>query len=303
MIAVLCLAAALQAPRPSVVARVDRKHLAVGEMLVLTVRAQTSGGPALSWTLPSFPGFSLVATHEVADVSVRPDAGLRSSVRELTLRADRAGNIVIGPIRVRQGRATAATGPIMINVDRSAGSAAALAPTAQALLDGAPPPPASDQVSVVVLVPGDSIALGAQLDVLVVAWFPRDVRLRLRAQPVLTLPPAVGVWAYADERPNDPVAARLVGGRWMDAYVLHTTAFPLEAGPLVLPAATVDYVVPVSFSVFSREERYSLRSDSAVITVVAAWRPAGRSMIATWSATDSLSPSESPRWRCTPVSR
>jgi hypothetical protein len=273
VIAVFCVLALFQAPRLTVAAGVDRTRLAVGEVLVLTVRVETAGGPPLSWTLPPLAGLALVATHEVTDVSVRPDAGLRNSVRELTLRADRAGTLVIGPIRVRQGKLVAQTKPIRLTVERSAGPAAALAPPARALLDAAPAPARSDQVSVVVLVPSDTIEVGAQLDLLVVAWFPRELRQRLRVQPVLTLAPAVGVWAYADERPDDPVVARLVDGHWMDGYAVHSTVFPLEPGPLVVPAATVDYSVPVSFSIFSREERYSLRSDSAVITVVAP--PAG----------------------------
>jgi len=265
----LCLVAALQGPGLTVHAQVDRTRLAVGEALVLTVRAQTAGGPPLSWTLPALQGLALVGTHEVTDVSVRPDAGLRTTVRELTLRADRAGTLIIGPIKVRQGKLVAQTKPLIIAIDRSAGPAAALAPTARALLDAAPAPPTSDQVSIVVLVPSDTVEVGAQLDLVVVAWFPRDLRLRLRAQPVVTLAPAVGVWAYADERPDDPVITRLLNGRWMDGYVVHSTVFPLEPGPLVVPAATVDYSVPVSFSIFSREERYSLRSDSATLTVLA----------------------------------
>src|SRR5439155_584241 len=82
-------------------------------------------------------------------------------------------------------------------------------------------------VALTVLVPGDTVLIGQQLDVLVAAWFPRDLRLRLRGQPRMTLPTPAGVWSYPEERPEEPVAARLVHGSWMDVYVLHEIMFPL----------------------------------------------------------------------------
>jgi tetratricopeptide (TPR) repeat protein len=54
----------------------------------------------------------------------------------------------------------------------------------------------------------------------------------------------------------------------MDLYVTHRIVFPLEPGLLTIPPASVSYDVPVSFSIFSREERYSLRSDSMTIVVL-----------------------------------
>jgi hypothetical protein len=54
----------------------------------------------------------------------------------------------------------------------------------------------------------------------------------------------------------------------MDVYVAHRVLFPLEPGRLIIPPASVAYDVPVSFSIFSREERYSLHSDSVAITVL-----------------------------------
>src|SRR5207248_1157487 len=48
----------------------------------------------------------------------------------------------------------------------------------------------------------------------------------------------------------------------------HQIVFPLAVGRVTIPAATVDYAVPVSFSFFSREERYSLKSDSVLVTVL-----------------------------------
>src|SRR6266571_1454450 len=86
--------------------------------------------------------------------------------------------------------------------------------------------------------------------------------------PILTLQTPEGVWSYPGVSPSEPAASRLVRGGWMDLFVAHQVVFPLAAGRVTIPPATVDYAVPVSFSFFSREERYSLKSDSVVVTVL-----------------------------------
>ncbi len=271
MIAALWLIALAQRGAPLVTATVDRTRLSVGDALVLTVRARTRSTQTLTFALPPFAGFAIVATHEVTDVSLGARMGgavLRTTLRQVTLRAERAGELVIGPVRVQQGATVVATQPIPIIAERASGPAAALSPSARGLLGAAPAPERGDQVALTVLVPGDTVLIGQQLDVLVAAWFPRDLRLRLRGQPRMTLPTPAGVWSYPEERPEEPVAARLVHGSWMDVYVLHEIMFPLAGAPLVIPPASVEYAVPVSFSIFSREERYALHSDSVALTVL-----------------------------------
>src|SRR5206468_8788162 len=62
-------------------------------------------------------------------------------------------------------------------------------------------------------------------------------------------------------------------------FVAHQAVFPLTRGLIVIPPAVVDYAVPVSFSFFSREDRYSLRSDTVSLTALplpASGRAAGR---------------------------
>jgi hypothetical protein len=263
------MVALAQGRPPLVTASVDRTRLTVGDALVFTIRTRTRSPQPLTLTLPPLAGFAIVATHEVTDVSVGAGAGdvLRTTVRQLTLRADRAGPLVIGAVRARQGRAVAATTPIPVTVDRAEGRAALLSPPARALLDAAPPPGREDQVALTVVVPGDSVLVGRQFDILLAAWFPRELRLRLRGRPQLALPTPPGVWSYPEEAPDEAVGSRLVRGRWMDLYVAHRIVFPLEPGQLTIPPASVAYEVPVSFSIFSREERYSLHSDSVMIVV------------------------------------
>ena len=274
MIPALALLLVLQGAPPEVTASVDRVRLGMGEELMLTVRARTRTGESVSLVFPPLSGFSVVGSRELTEVSVAGAGGpLRTTVRELQLRAEQAGALVIGPIRARQGPVVVSTDPIAIAVDSArAGVAARLSPLARALIDGAPPPPPrpgrGDPVALTVIVPADTVLAGQQLDFIVAAWFPRELRTRLRRLPVVTVPTPEGVWSYPQAAPTGIAATRLVRGRWMDLFVAHRVVFPLAPGRVVIPPATVEYAVPVTFSFFSREDRYSLQSDSVPITVL-----------------------------------
>ena len=96
MTALLALVLALQAQRPEVTASVDRARVALGEELTLTVRARTRSSVPVQFQLPTLDGFAVLASHDVTDVSITGTAGpLRTTTRELRLRADRAGTLVI----------------------------------------------------------------------------------------------------------------------------------------------------------------------------------------------------------------
>ena len=281
MIAALGLLAALQGAPPDVTARVDRARLTAGEELHLTVRARSRTAEPVTVVLPALTGFAITGSREVTEVTIEGlGAPVRTTTRELALRAQRPGTLVIGPVRVRQGGHEVATAPITVTVDSAAvGLATALSPIARGLLDAAPPPARNDQVAVTVIVPGDSVLVGQQVDVIAAAWFPREVRERLRRAPILTMQTPEGVWAYPGAAPTAVAASRLVRGRWMDLFVAHQAVFPLTRGLIVIPPAVVDYAVPVSFSFFSREDRYSLRSDTVSLTALplpASGRAAGR---------------------------
>lgn len=266
-VALVVLAALVQAPE--VTAAVDRTRVRVGEEITLTVRARTRSPEALEVTLPTFTGLALVASSEFTQVSFAADAGpVRTTVRDLQLRVERAGSVVIGPVRVRQGRATVETAPITLTVDTGAGPRAELGVIARRLLQGAPPPARNDQVALTVIVPDDTVLAGQQLDILAAAWFPRELWSRLRRPPVVILGTPAGVWAYGQPAPLGIAASRLVDGQWMDLAVAHQTVFPLAAGRVVIPPAALSYAVPVTFSFFSREERFSMRTDSVPIVVL-----------------------------------
>lgn len=264
-----------------VTASVDRARLPVGEQVTLTIQVRATSAEPPILDLPSLAGFSVVGTRDATEVTLQ-GGGIqgvaRAVVRSITLRAERSGMLTIGAVRVRVGSSVATTRPITIVVD-SAGTfpTTGLSPLARALLANARPPARADQVSASVIVPAETARAGAQVDVLLAAWFPRGIRDRLRRQPLLTLQTPEDVWGYPPSMPSGVVLSRQVRGQWMDLYAVHQVMFPLAPGRIVIPPGSVEYAVPVSFSFFSTEERYTLTTDSTPLTIVplpAAGKPA-----------------------------
>jgi oxygen tolerance protein BatD len=257
-----------------VTASVDRIRLRVGEELQLTVRARTRAADPVDITLPPLTGFAVVGSRDMTEVAFSGGTGsVRTTVRELQLRAQQPGALLIGPVRARQGQSVVSTDPILITVDSAANRAAlSLSPLARALLESTPPPVSrrSDRVALTMLVPSDTVFSGQQVDVIAAAWIPRELRERMRRPPLLTLVTPEGVWAYPATTSSTGGAAlsRQIGGRWMDLFVTHQVVFPLAPGRLIIPPASVEYALPVTFSFFSREERFTLRSDSIPIAVL-----------------------------------
>ena len=259
-----------------VTASVDRTRLRVGEELVLTVRARTRSADQVEIILPSLTGFAVIGSRDMTEVAFSGGTGggsVRTTVRELQLRAQQAGALLIGPVRARQGASVVSTDPILITVDSAANRAAlSLSPLARALLESTPPPVSgrADRVALTIMVPSDTVFAGQQVDLIAVAWIPRELRERMRRPPFLTLETPEGVWAYPATTVSTGGAAlsRQVSGRWMDLFVTHQVVFPLAPGRLIIPPASVDYALPVTFSFFSREERFTLRSDSISIAVL-----------------------------------
>jgi hypothetical protein len=267
--ALLALIAALQGQAPDVTAGVDRARVTVGEEVTLTIQVRAHGVDAPRFDLPPLAGFAVVGTSDAAEVALQGSQGAsRTAIRTVTLRAVRPGRLVIGSVRVHVGDAMATTPPFTIAVDSAAAfPAATLTPVARALLAAAPPPGRGDQVAITVVTPPGPAAVGQQLDLILAAWFPRSLRERLRRPPVLTLLTPEEVWSYPPSSPPDVVMSRDVHGQMMDLYAVHQVLFPLTAGQIVVPPGSVEYAVPINFSFFSSEERYSLTSDSVLVPV------------------------------------
>jgi hypothetical protein len=255
-----------------VTAGVDRTHLRAGEELTLTIRARSRASDPVEIMVPSLNGFAVVGTRDMTEVSFNGASGsIRTTVRELQLRPQQAGALLIGPVRARQGVSIVATDPILVTVDSAADrTTSTLSPLARSLLESTPPPVSrrADRVALTMLVPSDTVYAGEQVDLITAAWIPRDLGQRMRRPPLLTLVTPEGVWAYPAATSSGVALSRQVGGRWIDLFIAHEVVFPLTSGRLIIPPASVEYALPVSFSFFSREERYTLRSDSIAITVL-----------------------------------
>ena len=259
----------LQGQALDVTAAVDRARVPVGDEVTLTIQVRAQGVDAPRFDLPPLSGFSVVGTRDAAEVALEGAAGAtRTAMRALTLRAERPGRLTIGSVRVHVGDAVATTAPFTIVVDSAASfPASALSAVARALLAAAPPPSRGDQVALSIVAPTAPAIVGHQFDVVLAAWFPRSLRERLRRPPLLTLLTPENVWSYPPATPGGVVVSRQVHGQPMDLYAVHQILFPLSAGTITVPPGSVEYAVPVNFSFFSSEERYSLATDSVVVAV------------------------------------
>jgi len=267
---------ALQGGLPSVTATVDRTRLAVGEELLLTVRASGSAGGPIRIQLPSLDGFEVTARSERTEVSFAA-SDTRVTTLELRLRAARSGTFRIGPISAEQGQSVVRTSPVAVTVSAGAASPG-LSPRLRTLLERAPPPRRAGDPALGLIVSDDRIFVGEQVDVITAAWFPRDLRARLRRPPTLSPPALSGVWSYPQPAPPGIAASRQVGGTWYDLFVSHQLVFPLVPGRIEIARATLQYSVPVAMQFFSQEERYSLESNDVALEVLplpTAGRPAG----------------------------
>lgn len=257
--------AAQQAPVVSI--DVDRTDLLVGDEVAVTLQAQTSGNEPATIVNPPFAGFEVLDQRDRSAVRIRDGQPVRETTRRITLRVLRAGTLTLGPAEVRQGNVSAASGTIEIRVgERGAGGA--LAERIRLAAERVPPPAlAGDQVGLTVHALPDSTIVGAQVDVVVVAWFPRTVRERLRTPPTLRAPSVEGAWVYHRHVPAAPALARTVDGVPFDLYVMHDILFPLRPGTVDLGAATVSFALPLANSFLSREVRHEVASEWTVVRV------------------------------------
>jgi hypothetical protein len=277
--AVLFLLAALAPQQPAVSASVDRTDVLVGEIVTLTIRVEVEGSDPAHIGDPVLSGFEVRGSRDITRVTMQGATPRRTVTREVRLLATSPGTARVGPIRVRWGTQALETNAIAVKVTApSAAHVTAVAPHLRRVLDTLRPRPAGDDVVVSVLTLPDSVLLGDQLDLVTLAWFPRDVRTQLRTPPTLEPPDVQGVWSYQQTTNPGVAASRQVNGHWYDLYASHQVVFPLSAGPVQVGRATVTYIQPLSYSFLSRELQHEVQSESLTVAVLPqplAGRPAG----------------------------
>lgn len=267
---------ALQGQRPELTVTLDRQSVSVGEEVTLTVRATSESQAPLMVSVPPLDGFQVIARTERSEVAFG-DTASRVSTLELRLRALEEGTQRLGPFSAEQEGETVTAPAVTIMVSRGQSGARSLSPRVLALLQRAPPPSRPGDPALTLVVSADRAWVGEQVDVVTAAWFPRDLRARLRRPPTLTPPSLSGVWSYPQPTPPGIAASRQVGGTWYDLFVSHQIVFPLVPGTVEIARASLQYSVPVALQFFSQEERFTLESNGARIVVQdlpAAGRPA-----------------------------
>jgi hypothetical protein len=267
---ILLYAAVVALQQVQATATIDRRELEFGAEVVLTISVRATGNEPIRIVDPALDGLEVRGTSERSDVSVEVGVLTRVTTRTIRLAATRSGRVTIGAVRVIQAEVEVGTDPIELTVTGGGPAvAASLQPHIRSFVERrAPPPMAPDEVSVQVLTTHDRVVLGEQLDLVVLAWFPRAVRSRLRIPPTLLPPQLRGAWIYQQNAPGAVVVNRRVSGVTYDIYVYHEVVFPLTPGVLQIDPATVSYSLPVTYSFLSREVRHEPQSEPTQIEVL-----------------------------------
>jgi len=263
----LALGLALAFQQPEIRATVDRETVSRGDTVVLTIRVTARGNEPVRIGNPALSGLELVETRESSRVQMVDGVAQRLTERVVRLVAVSTGRAVMSGLRVEQGSRVVEAPAVNVTVAPVAVEPASLDPGVRRLLERLEPPATPDQV-VVNLVPSrGAVVLGDQVDLVTVAWFPREIRSRIRAVPVFEGPDVQGAWAYQHAGPAGVALSRRVGNRWYDAFVQYETVFPLQTGTVRVGRASIAYSLPLTYSFLSRELRHVVQSDSELIEV------------------------------------
>jgi len=235
----------------------------------LTVRAVVRGPVAPTIHPPRFAPLNGFRVEE----STRVDGGSISQAivehRYLVV-AERPGVVVLPPIEANVGPMTGRSAPVRLTII-NAPPVQVPAVVSRSRLD----PDAG--VNFHALVTPDTVYVGEQATYQVGVFLNDDVRYRLRRNPEFIPPELRSMLAYDLSAPRSFVSKRVVDGRHYEVHVFQRALFPLTAGRYEIPAARLNYSLPLSASFFSREESHQLKSETVPLVVVdppAVGRPA-----------------------------
>lgn len=122
-------------------------------------------------------------------------------------------------------------------------------------------------VNFLVLVQPDTVYVGQQANYQLGVFLDETVRDRMRSMEALA-PEMRSMMAYEPPAPLSGFPLRNAQGHRYEAHVYQRPIFPLSAGRVAIPPARLLYAMPLSYSFFSREESFELRSDSAVVVAI-----------------------------------
>ena len=235
----------------------------------LTVRAVVRGPVAPTIHPPRFAPLNGFRVEE----STRVDGGSISQAiveHHYLLVAERPGVVVLPPIEANVGPMTGRSAPVRLTII-NAPPVQVPAVVSRSRLD----PEAG--VNFHALVTPDTVFVGEQATYQVGVFLNDDVRYRLRRNPEFIPPELRSMLAYDLSAPRSFVSKRVIDGRHYEVHVFQRALFPLTAGRYEIPAARLNYSLPLSASFFSREESHQLKSETVPLVVVdppASGRPA-----------------------------
>jgi hypothetical protein len=118
-----------------------------------------------------------------------------------------------------------------------------------------------------VLASPETVYVGQQATYELGVFLDASVRDRMRRMEAIA-PEMRGMMAYEPPAPLSGFPTRIVGQHRYEAHVYQRAVFPLAAGRLAIPPARLVYAMPLTYSFFSHEETYELRSDSAIVVAI-----------------------------------
>ena len=236
----------------------------------LVVRVVVNSPSLLPPTIvpPPFYGFTLLRTSSTTNVAQRGSSQHAVIENQYHLVAGSPGQYMFAAFTATLDGQTARSRPVSVVVRPPGSIRMPNIPrvTQLARLD------TTMSVNIAVLGTPDTVYVGEQATY-EVAVFVDDASLRQRAgrNPTFTPPDLRGTLSYEIPPTRAVIPPRQIGSRIYRPHVYQRAIFPLVPGNHVVPAATLDYAMPVrnSSGLTTRESNYSLRADSVVIVALA----------------------------------
>jgi hypothetical protein len=236
--------------------------ITVRQPATVTVRAVVRGPVAPTIHPPRFAPLSGIRIEESTSVNGGTAvASLAVVEHRYLVIAQRAGSVVLPPVEANVGPMTGRSGPIRLTIV-NAPPVQVPAVVSRSRLDP------SDGVNFHALVTPDTVYVGEQATYQVGVFLNDDVRYRLRRNPEFIPPELRSMLAYDLAAPRSFVSKRVIEGRHYEVHVFQRALFPLTAGRYEIPAARLNYSLPLSASFFSREESHQLRSETVPLVVI-----------------------------------
>jgi hypothetical protein len=236
--------------------------VSMDEMATIRVRVASESPRVVRVDAPSFRPFALLRSEATRHMETSPSGGVRVVTEyRYSLAPNRPGRFTIAPFTARLGRVTARTSSLTIVVRRSSRGSTVPEIVARARLDS------TNQVQFRALVLPETLYVGQQATYQLGVFLEESVRDRLRRMEAIA-PEMRGMLAYDPPNPGTGFPGPRIGNRRFEAHVYQRAIFPLESGRIVIPPARLVYALPLSYSFFSREESFELRSDSVVVQVI-----------------------------------